>query len=89
MKINNIKKVSKEDSRIRGIASVLLDNGDIINDIRIIEGDDGLFAAIPMPKAFVETDYDGMDEKKQNEYNKYRNSLKGIDKLVIDEFNQI
>ena len=36
-----IRKVEKEDSRMRGIASVLLDDCFAIHDIRIIEGDSG------------------------------------------------
>ena len=45
-----IRKVEKEDSRMRGIASVLLDDCFAIHDIRIIEGDNGLFIAMPSRK---------------------------------------
>ena len=46
----NVRKFEKEDSRMRGIASVLLDDCFAVHDIRIIEGDNGLFIAMPSRK---------------------------------------
>ncbi len=46
----SVRKITKENSRLRGIASVLLDNAFAIHDIRIIEGDNGLFIAMPSRK---------------------------------------
>ena len=46
----NVRKVEKEDSKMRGTASVLLDDCFAIHDIRIIEGDNGLFIAMPSRK---------------------------------------
>ena len=46
----NVRKVEKEDSRMRGTASVLIDDCFAIHDIRIIEGDNGLFIAMPSRK---------------------------------------
>ncbi|MEI3529597.1 MAG: septation regulator SpoVG [Bacilli bacterium] len=46
----NVRKVEKEESRMKGIASVLLDDCFAIHDIRIIEGDNGLFIAMPSRK---------------------------------------
>lgn len=43
----NVRKINKESSRMKGIASVLLDNEFVVHDIRIIEGDNGLFIAMP------------------------------------------
>ena len=42
-----IRKVERENSRMKGIASVVVDNAIAIHDIRIIEGDNGLFIAMP------------------------------------------
>ena len=42
-----VRKIEKEGSRMKGIASVLLDDCFAIHDIRIIEGDKGLFIAMP------------------------------------------
>ena len=42
-----VRKEEKENSRMRGKASVLIDDCFAIHDIRIIEGNDGLFIAMP------------------------------------------
>ena len=46
----NVRKIEKEGSRMKGIASVLLDDSFAVHDIRIIEGDNGLFIAMPSKK---------------------------------------
>ncbi len=46
----NVRKVDKEESRMKGIATVLLDDSFAVHDIRIIEGDNGLFIAMPSRK---------------------------------------
>ncbi len=46
----NVKKIDKEESRMKGIASVLIDDCFAVRDIRIIEGTDGLFIAMPSRK---------------------------------------
>ena len=52
MKITNvsIRRAEKEDSRMKAIASVLLDDEFAVHDIRIIEGTKGLFIAMPSRK---------------------------------------
>ena len=45
----NVRKIEKEGSRMKGIASVLIDDM-FAHDIRIIEGDNGLFIAMPSRK---------------------------------------
>lgn len=47
----NIKKIETENKKCKGIASVLLDNCFVVHDIRIIEGDNGLFIAMPSKRA--------------------------------------
>ena len=46
----NVRKIDKESSRMKGIASVLIDDSFAVHDIRIIEGDNGLFIAMPSRK---------------------------------------
>lgn len=46
----NVRRFEKENSRMKGIASVLLNDCFAIHDIRIIEGDRGLFIAMPSRK---------------------------------------
>ncbi len=45
-----VKKIEKENSRLKGVASVLIDDSYMIHDIKIIEGDKGLFIAMPNKK---------------------------------------
>ena len=46
----NVRKIEKEGSRMKGIASVLLDDSFAVHDIRIIEGEQGFFIAMPSKK---------------------------------------
>lgn len=46
----NVHKIEKEGSRMKGIASIVLDDSFAVHDIRIIEGDNGLFIAMPSRK---------------------------------------
>ncbi len=46
----SVRKFDKDGSRMKGIASVLIDDSFAIHDIRIIEGDNGLFIAMPSRK---------------------------------------
>ena len=46
----NVRKIEKEGSRMKGIASVLLDDSFAVHDIRIIEGEKGLFISMPSKK---------------------------------------
>ena len=52
MKITSVtvNKKEKENSRMKGIAKVVIDDCFAVNDIRIIEGDNGLFIAMPSRK---------------------------------------
>ena len=52
MKITSVtvRKIEKENSRMKGIASVLIDDCFAVHDIRIIEGDNNLFIAMPSRK---------------------------------------
>ena len=45
-----IRKFEREGSRMKGFASVVVDNAIAIHGIRIIEGDNGLFIAMPSRK---------------------------------------
>jgi stage V sporulation protein G len=45
-----VKKLEKENSRMRGLATIVLDDAFAIHDIRIIEGENGLWVAMPSRK---------------------------------------
>ena len=49
----NVRKIEKDGSRMKGIASVLIDDSFAVHDIRIIEGDNWLFIAMPSIKTAV------------------------------------
>ena len=46
----SVTKKKNEDSRMKGIATIILDDQFAVHDIRIIEGDNGLFTAMPSRK---------------------------------------
>ena len=46
----SVRKIEKEGSRMKGIASIVLDDSFAVHDIRVIEGDNGLFIAMPSRK---------------------------------------
>ena len=45
-----VRKFEKDGNRMKGIAIIVIDNAFAIHDIRIIEGDNGLFVAMPSRK---------------------------------------
>lgn len=48
-----VRVVEKENSKMRGFASVTIDNQFVVHDIRILEGDNGLFLAMPSKQTGV------------------------------------
>ena len=46
----NVRKIEKEGSRMKGYATVTLDDCFVVRNIRIIEGDEKLFIAMPSRK---------------------------------------
>ena len=51
-----VKKEEREGSHMKGRASVVVDNGLAIHNIRIIEGKNGLFIAMPSTSREVENE---------------------------------
>ena len=45
-----IRMVQKEDSKLKAVASITLDDAIAIHDIKIVEGSDGCFVAMPSRK---------------------------------------
>ena len=51
MKITDVRvKVVSSESRLRGVATITFDDSFVVHDIRIIEGENGLFVAMPSKK---------------------------------------
>ena len=51
MKITDVRvKIVNSESRLRGVATITFDDSFVVHDIRIIEGENGLFVAMPSKK---------------------------------------
>ncbi len=73
MKISDIRvRRVKADGKIKGIASFVIDDAFAIHEVRIIEGEKGLFVAMPSKR-----DYEG----------EYRDICHPLTKEVRDEIS--
>ena len=45
-----VRIVKKEDSKLKGVASVTFDDCFVVHDIKVIEGNEGYFIAMPIRK---------------------------------------
>ena len=45
-----VRIVQKEESKLRAVASITIDNCFVVHDIKILEGDDGCFVKMPSRK---------------------------------------
>lgn len=45
-----VRLVKKEDAKLRAVASIIIDDCFVIHDIKVIEGTDGNFIAMPSRK---------------------------------------
>lgn len=52
MKINDIRirLINKEDSKLKAVASIVVDDCFVIHDIKVLEGNQGYFVAMPSRK---------------------------------------
>ena len=82
LKLDKLVKVEKrENSKMRGIAKVLIDGCFLVEDIRILEGEDGLFIAMPS-----KTLPDGTHKDTAHPVNK--ETRKMFEDLIIGEYNK-
>lgn len=53
MKITDvrIRLVNKDDSKLKAVASITFDDCFVVHDVKIIDGNDGLFVAMPSRKS--------------------------------------
>lgn len=45
-----IRLVNKDDTKLKAVASIIIDGSFAVHDVKIIEGNDGLFVAMPSRK---------------------------------------
>ena len=50
MKITDVRMRLKDETKLKGIASITFDECFVIHDIKVIEGKDGLFISMPSKK---------------------------------------
>ena len=50
MKITDVRKVTKE-GKMKAVVSITIDDEFVVHDIKVIEGEKGLFIAMPSRKA--------------------------------------
>ncbi len=70
----NVRKIEKENSRMKGIDSILIDDCFAVHDIKVIEGDNGLFVAMP---------------SRRNAVGDYRDVAHPINQETREMFNQV
>ena len=46
-----VRIVKKDDSKLKAVASITIDNCFVVHDIKVIEGVDGYFVAMPSRKS--------------------------------------
>ena len=51
-----IRKIEQSEGKLRGVASITIDDAFVVHDIKVIQGDRGLFIAMPSRKT-SEGDY--------------------------------
>ncbi len=51
-----IRKIDQSEGKLRGVASITIDDAFVVHDIKVIQGDRGLFIAMPSRKT-SEGDY--------------------------------
>lgn len=52
MRINDvrIRLIQKEDSKLKAVASIVIEDSFVIHDIKVLEGNQGYFVAMPSRK---------------------------------------
>ena len=46
----SVKLINKSESKLRAVASIVFDNAFVVHDIKVIEGNSGIFIVMPSRK---------------------------------------
>ena len=76
-----IRKVIKE-GKMKAVASITIDDEFVVHDIRIIEGEKGLFIAMPSRKS-TEGEYRDIDHPFSTE------TRENLQKLILEKYKEI
>ena len=83
MKISDVRVrvIKKDDSKLKGVASITIDECFVVHDIKIIEGNQGNFIAMPSRKT-PEGEYKDIVHPLNTE------TREEIRKAILDEFEK-
>ena len=76
-----VRIVKKDDSKLKAVASVTFDDCFVVHDIKVIEGTDGLFIAMPSRKT-KEGEYKDIAHPINSE------TRKELSDMVLDAYNK-
>ncbi len=76
-----LKKTEDEDSKIKATSSITIDGCFVVHDVKVIEGDNGLFVTMPSKK-MPDNKYKDIAHPINTET---RNM---IQKIVLDKYNE-
>lgn len=82
MKITDVRvrKITKE-GKMKAIVSITIDNEFVVHDIKVIEGEKGLFIAMPSKKA-TDGEYRDIAHPINSE------TREGIQKIILESYEQ-
>ncbi len=76
-----VKKYDNPDNKIKGVASITIDETFVVHDIKIIDSEKGLFIAMPSKK--------GNDDKFKDLAHPINTDTRNmIQKMVVDKYNE-
>ncbi len=76
-----VRLVNKEDSKLKAVASMTIDSCFVVHDIKVIQGNEGMFISMPSRKT-PEGEYKDIVHPLNTE------TRESISKLVIDAYEQ-
>ncbi|MFV0503169.1 MAG: septation regulator SpoVG [Lachnospirales bacterium] len=75
-----IRKITKEDSKMKAIASITFDDAFVVHDIKVIEGEKGMFIAMPSRKT-LEGEFRDIAHPINSE------ARESLQKLILDAYD--
>ncbi|MFQ9933260.1 MAG: septation regulator SpoVG [Lachnospiraceae bacterium] len=76
-----VKKITKE-GKMKAIVSITINNEFVVHDIKVIEGDKGLFIAMPSKKS-LDGEYRDIAHPINSE------TRESIQKIILDKYNEV
>ena len=77
-----VRIIKKDDNKLKAVASITIDECFVVHDIKVIEGDNGLFIAMPSVKR-----KDGEFKDIAHPINSETREM--IQKTIIDKYNEV